>query len=98
VLDAHPHLRLLLNDVLCALKTRVSEYGEWFGDADGAVSLKDEALRALRGHMTVEHPLDTFSHRAFTSARLLSPSSVAAYHSAYGEYMDQREDYLRIEV
>jgi len=98
VLHAHPHLRLLLDYVLCALKMRVSEYGQWFGDADGAVFLKDEALRALRGHMKVEHPLNTFSHREFKSARLLSPLSVAAYHSAYGEYTDRWEDYLRTEV
>jgi len=55
-LDAHPHLRMLLADVLCALKRRVAEYDQWVGDADGVVYLKDEDLSALRGHIAAAHP------------------------------------------
>jgi len=47
---------MLLADVLCALKRRVAEYDQWVGDADGAVSLKDEDLSALRGHIAAAHP------------------------------------------
>jgi len=97
-LDAHPHLRVLLADVLCGLKRRIAEYDEWVCDADGAEALKDEELRALRGHMASAHPFHTFSHREYTRAWLLPPASVVAYRSVYGEYKDQRDDNLRTGV
>jgi len=97
-LAADLNLRVLLADVLSALKGRVAEYNKWVGDADDAAVLDGQALDSLRHHMAAAHPLHTFSHKEYTDAWLVPPASVAAYRSVYSEYTDQWDDYLRTGV
>lgn len=61
-LDTFPHLRILLADLLLALKKRVATYDEWVGDVDGFAVVKGEALHELRGRMAAAHIMHTFSH------------------------------------
>jgi len=94
-LEAHSETRKLLAAVLAALKNRVVEYDKLVSDTVPEAAIDSVTAEALQMEMAAAHPLQTFSHKAYTRGWLLPPATVAASRSVYREYTDQWHDYLR---